>query len=139
MGTRWWLGGARGWLGRGRRRMERGMVTAEIALGIPAVLMVLGLGATTLGQGVAQVRCAGVVGDLARQGARGDDLAAALARGRGAAPGGAVVDAARRGDVVVATCRPSVAGPLRAIGVTAVPVARATALVEEVGSDGVEP
>lgn len=115
------------------------MVTAELALGIPAVLVVLGLGAAAIGQGVAQVRCAGVVGDLARQGARGDALGDALTRARRAAPTGAVVDAATHGDVVVATCRPLVAAPLQAIGLSAAPVAKATALVEEVGPGGSSP
>ena len=46
--------------GRGRARVgrrDRGMVTAELALAVPVVVMVLALGLAAIRVGVDQVRC----------------------------------------------------------------------------------
>jgi Flp pilus assembly protein TadG len=101
-----------------RFRDDRGTVTAEVAIALPAVILVLvfALGAlATLG---AQVRLQGAVGSAARiLGSGGTDAAAPVT----SAVAGASVTEVRRGDVVCAIGSASV-------GVWFVPVTiRATA------------
>lgn len=84
-------------------RRERGMVTAEIALGTLAVIMVAVAIAWLIGGLTQQVRCADVASEVARQEARGDRAAADRARGR--APRGASVETVREGGQVVTTVR----------------------------------
>lgn len=62
---------------RAAARADRGSVTAEIAVGLPAVVMVLAacLGALTLG--TSQVRLTDAAADAARLLGRGESLAAA--------------------------------------------------------------
>lgn len=52
--------------GRGRRHAERGLATAELAVALPAVVLVLALCLTAMTLGVDLVRCE----DAARAGAR---------------------------------------------------------------------
>lgn len=110
----------------GPRRGEcRGMVTAELAVGsIAVVIMVmlcLGIGMMI----ITQLRCVDVASEIARQAARGDDQAVAAARRT--VPAGGTVDL-RRGDgsVVVVVSAPVVLPPLPAVTVTG----RAEAVVE---------
>lgn len=90
---------------------ERGMVTAEIALGmllVAAMAVVMGwLGGVI----VMQQRVDDSAVQIARQQARGDT--AAVARARADAPDGATVDIRRDGEeyVVTVRCRPSTSVP----------------------------
>ncbi|MFT4211678.1 MAG: TadE family type IV pilus minor pilin [Microbacterium sp.] len=56
-----------------RRWGDRGSVTAEFAIALPAVVVVLALGVTALSAGSRQVRLQDAVADAARLIARADD------------------------------------------------------------------
>lgn len=89
-----------------RPRGEDGMVAAEAAAALPAVVLVLALGLGAVGTGVDTVRCVDAARAGARAAARGDDGTAAARR---AAPGGADVVLTRAGRDV----RVDVVGPVR--------------------------
>jgi Flp pilus assembly protein TadG len=81
---------------------DRGSVVAEFAIALPAVALVLLLGAGTLGACARQVRLQDAAADAARLVARGEDDARAEATVAVAVPGAAVaID--RRGDIVCVT------------------------------------
>ncbi|SFS16419.1 hypothetical protein SAMN04487846_3305 [Microbacterium sp. cf046] len=81
---------------------DRGSVVAEFAVALPAIAVVLLLGAGTLGACARQVRLQDAAADAARLVARGEDDARAHAAVVAAVSGGAaVID--RRGDVVCVT------------------------------------
>ncbi|WP_051215576.1 TadE family type IV pilus minor pilin [Granulicoccus phenolivorans] len=87
----------------GSGRGDRGMVTAELAVGLTVVAMgVVGL-AWLVSVLMLQARCLDTAGETARHSARGDT--AAVQRTRAAAPQGATVTVARQGQVIVATVR----------------------------------
>lgn len=67
------------------------MVTAELAVGLPALVAVLTLAAAGLGLGADAVRCTEAARVGARVAARGDGVAAASAAAQRTAPSGAVV------------------------------------------------
>jgi Flp pilus assembly protein TadG len=84
-----------------RRARDRGTVTAELAIVLPAVVLVLVVAMTTAGAALAQVRCA----DAARAGARvaalGDDLPRVRSAVGEVAGAGAAVEVRRAGDWVI--------------------------------------
>ncbi len=82
-----------------RRRTDRGSVTAEFAVVLPAVVVVLVLGATVLGACARQVRLQDAAADAARLVARGESDARALSAVT-AAVGGATVVIGHRDDLV---------------------------------------
>jgi TadE-like protein len=69
----------------------RGSVTAEFALLLPSVVLLIGLVLGAATAGVAQVRCIDAARSAARLAARHESSAAVLAAARSAAPTGAVV------------------------------------------------
>lgn len=77
------------------------MVTAELAVAIPSVVLVLALCLVAVGAGVDQIRCVDAARIASRAAARGDDTGRVRALAAEAAPAGA--------DVAVAT----VAGGVR--------------------------
>ncbi|MCX6502734.1 MAG: hypothetical protein NT132_10100 [Microbacterium sp.] len=81
---------------------DRGSVTAEFAVALPAVVLVIALGAAALSAGARQVRLQDAAADAARLLARGDDDGRAQA-----VIGAAVTDAAMSvdhpGDLVCVT------------------------------------
>lgn len=82
------------------RRTARGMVTAELALGVFAAAMLLVALCWGMAIAVLQVRCMDTAAQTARQAARGDQ--AAVARARAGAPEGSQVRIRTvGGDVVV--------------------------------------
>jgi hypothetical protein len=94
-----------------RGRPDRGAVTAELALGLPLLVAVtIGL-VWLLAVGAAQIRTVDAARETARAVARGDDVGAAVARGRRVAPEGAEVSVSRGGGQVVATSSAQVDGP----------------------------
>lgn len=98
-------------LARGRR--EGGAVTAETAVALPALAVVLGLVLWAVGAVNAQLRCVDAARLAARALARGDDQSAAVARAAEAAPAGAEVAVSRSAvlvTVVVRARRPLVGG-----------------------------
>ncbi len=80
-----------------RRLGERGAVSAEFAVALPAVLLVLLFGLGALGAGARQVRLQDAVSDAARLVARGDDAGRALALVAAAGGSGTVQE---RGELV---------------------------------------
>ena len=115
------------------RRDQRGAATAELALGIPLLVsLTVGL-VWLLTIGIAQVRVVDAARETARAGARGDDVAAAVARGEQAAPG-ATVTLSRGDGQVVAAVRAVVEPPGGLLGfLPAVQVHAEAVAVAEVG------
>ncbi|MGO1768794.1 MAG: TadE family type IV pilus minor pilin [Microbacterium sp.] len=98
--------------GDARRDGERGSVTAELALAIPAVVVVVALAVGALSFASAQVRLQDAAADAARLIARGEDGARA-AGVVAAAVSGATHGVSHEGETVCITARARVtAGPL---------------------------
>lgn len=75
-----------------RRAAERGSVTAEAAIVLPVLLLVLAMAVWVLAAVGAQLRCTDAAGVAARAAARGDSAAEVAQAGRTVAPVGAAVD-----------------------------------------------
>lgn len=90
---------------QGRTRMTRrqhGAVTAEMAMALPVLTLLLMIGMWAIGVVVANIRCVDAARDVARAAARGEPPEAVAAIGERSAPAGANVDINRHGpDVVV--------------------------------------
>lgn len=82
------------------RRCERGMVTAELAVAIPAVVLVLALCLVAVGAAVDQIRCVDAARLAVRAAARGDTVAHVRALAAEAAPAGATVEVSARAGTV---------------------------------------
>ena len=115
-----------------RSRNGRGMVTAELAVAILAALSLFLLLCWGIVLVVQQLRCVDTAAAVARQEARGDREAAAVARAQ--APKGATVQVRRRSGQVVVRVEVTVA-PLRG-GRLSVPLAAEAAVVSEPGGPG---
>jgi Flp pilus assembly protein TadG len=76
------------------------MVTAEFAVVLPAVILVLGLSLGGLGLGMDQVRCVDAARAGARAASRGDSRDAVILIARRAAPSEALIAVATSGDLV---------------------------------------
>src|SRR5205085_12627019 len=75
--------------GRPARDRQRGSVTAEFGVALPAFVLVLALGLGAVAAATAQLRCVDAARAGARAVARGETVAAAIAAARAAAAGGA--------------------------------------------------
>ncbi|WP_404350371.1 hypothetical protein LG324_18695 [Phycicoccus jejuensis] len=110
------------------RRCERGAVTAELAVAVPALLLVLALALSAVQLGVDRLRCADAAQVGARLLARGEDEALARAAAQRVAPRDAVIGvsvADGRVEVAVRSAAPPLLGTLGpAPSVEAVVVAR---------------
>lgn len=115
-----------------RSRSGRGMVTAELAVAILAALSLFLLLCWGIVLVVQQLRIVDTAAAVARQEARGDRDAAAVARAQ--APDGASVEVRRRAGQVVVRVEVTVQ-PLRG-GRLAVPLAAEATVVEEPGGVG---
>ncbi len=96
---------------RVRRRpgRDRGSFTAELAAGLPALVLLLLAGLTAVTAVTARAHCVDAARDAALAAARGESGVAAGSR---SAPAGADVTVAVDGDTVTATVR----APVRALG-----------------------
>ena len=83
---------------RGAR--DRGSVTAETALVLPVLVVVLAMAVWVLAAVGAQLRCVDAAAGAARAAARGESSAAVTELGRRLGPDGAVVRVERRGEQV---------------------------------------
>lgn len=99
-------------------RGERGSVTAEFAIALPAVLAVLVLLLGGVQVGGLQVRAQDAAADAARGLARGDSAGAVAGRLSTQLPG-ATSSSWRSGDLVCVRVTVSPGGPMAALGVTA--------------------
>lgn len=79
------------------------MASAELAVAIPVLVLVLGLCLASVQYAVAQVRCVDAARTAVRSLARGDSRAVALATGRLGAPTGSLVTAHEGADHVTVT------------------------------------
>jgi|SRR5450631_53503 len=93
---------------------QQGMVTAEFAVVLPAVVFVLALSLGALGLALDQVRCVDAARAGARAASRGDSNGAVMLVTRRAAPSAALVSIGTSGDLVQVSVvsRPRVAGSL---------------------------
>jgi hypothetical protein len=82
---------------------DRGMVTAELAVAVPVVLVVLALGLSAIRLGIDEVRCVDAARLAARALARGDSEGSARALAVTAGPPGASVVVGSTGAEVSAT------------------------------------
>jgi hypothetical protein len=79
---------------------QRGSVTAETAVALPALVVVLALALWAVGTVDAQLRCVDAARLAARALARGDPRAAAVAAAEQAAPPGAGISVTQSGQLV---------------------------------------
>lgn len=79
------------------------MVTAEIAVTMPVLVLVLLAGLGAVAFGTTQLRCADAAAVAARLAARDEPAAVVLAAARAAAPPAAEIQVRRTGDTVVVT------------------------------------
>jgi len=82
---------------------DRGMVTAELAVAVPVVVVVLALGLSAIRLGIDEVRCVDAARLAARALARGDSEGSARALAVTAGPPGASVVVGSTGAEVSAT------------------------------------
>jgi hypothetical protein len=82
---------------------DRGMVTAELALALPALVAVLGVVLAVIAIGLAQVRCVDAAAVAARLAARGEPDRVVRGLALSAAPRGAHLQVASDGRVVTAS------------------------------------
>lgn len=95
--------------GRDRRGRDRGSFTAELAVGLPALMLLLFAGLTAVNAVSTKAQCVDAAREAALATARGEG---GVAAGQRAAPPGATISIATAGDTVTATVR----APVRAIG-----------------------
>lgn len=93
------------------RSSDGGMVTAELAATIPALIFVLLVAVNAVMIGINQVRCVDAARAAARAAARGDSHGAVQQAGARAGPSGATVTVARGDAEVTITVSASVPGP----------------------------
>ena len=93
------------------RRLQRGAVTAELALGIPLLLAVVVALVWLLAVGAGQVRVVDAAREAARALARGDDQASAVARAQQVAGEGSRVTVVSTGAQVRVLVTRDVDGP----------------------------
>lgn len=113
------------------------MATVELAVAMPSVVLVLGLGLTALSAGADQVRCVDAARATARLAARGEPVADAVAAGRRLAPAGSQVSVTTGVEQVDVVVTGPPAPGLRWVGLTFRPTADATAAREDVPIQGV--
>jgi Flp pilus assembly protein TadG len=95
--------------GRRRPGRDRGSFTAELAAGLPALMLLLLFGLTAVAAVGTRLQCLDAAREAARAAARGDPGTAAAAR---VAPDGSAVDVVIGEDAVTATVR----APIRILG-----------------------
>ena len=87
------------------RREDQGMVTAELAVVLPSMAVVLVFALWSVAAVTAQLRCVDAAHTAARALARGESSDVSAAAARAAAPPGARVTLSRSGDLVVVDVR----------------------------------
>jgi Flp pilus assembly protein TadG len=106
----------------------RGSVTAETALILPLLVVVLALALTCLSVAVDQVRCVDAARAGARAAARGDPVGAVIAQARAAAPDGSTVEVTGGASVAVVVTAPARWGGDHGGWIASLPSASATAV-----------
>ena len=114
------------------RRGERGAATAELAVALPSLVIVLAVALGAVDLGLSQVRCVDAARLGARLLARGEPQGPAFAEVRAAAPEGARVSVTTTGTRVTVVVTGDVPAALRPLGALPAPTASAQALLEGV-------
>jgi hypothetical protein len=124
------------WRWRHRDRDDRGTATAELAVVLPAVVLLGASGVWAVAAAAAQLRCVDAAGTGARALARGETTAAVSQAVAEVAPAGAAVSISRTGDLAVVEVRMTVRlpGPWPRDGPGLVVGDRAVAALEGVGA-----
>jgi Flp pilus assembly protein TadG len=101
-------------------------VTAEVAVALPVLVLLVAAGMAAVGVVTAQLRCVDSARTVARAVARGEPVAVAQRLGVAAAPAGAAITISRQGDRIVVTVSaathpvtrlaPAIAVSARAVG-----------------------
>jgi hypothetical protein len=117
-------------------RVDRGTATAELAVVLPAVVLLGASGVWAVAAAAAQLRCVDAAGTGARALARGESTAAVSRAVAEVAPAGAAVSISRTGDLAVVEVRMTVRlpGPWPRDGPGLVVGDRAVAALEDVGA-----
>ena len=117
-------------------RGDRGTATAELAVVLPAVVLLAASGVWAVAAAAAQLRCVDAAGTGARALARGETTAAVSRAVAEVAPAGAAVSISRTGDLAVVEVRMRVRlpGPWPRDGPGLVVGDRAVAALEDVGA-----
>jgi len=119
---------------RWRHRDDGGTATAELAVVLPAVVLLAASGVWAVAAAAAQLRCVDAAGTGARALARGETAAAVSRAVAEVAPAGAAVSISRTGELAVVEVRMTVRlpGPWPRAGPAVVVGERAVAAVEDV-------
>lgn len=127
-------------------RAERASATAETAVALPALVLVLALCLWGLSLGATTLRCAEAARAAARVAARGEPPDAVVAAARRVAGPGAVVTTSADGDLLTVrvTARaappvPGLRGPAPAVEVTQAAVARVEPRAEILAAPRIDP
>ena len=117
-------------------RGDRGTATAELAVVLPAVVLLAASGVWAVAAAAAQLRCVDAAGTGARALARGETTAAVSLAVAEVAPAGAAVSVSRTGELAVVEVRMTVRlpGPWPRAGPGLVVGDRAVAALEDVGA-----
>ena len=107
------------------------MATAELAVALPALAVLLVVALSAVATALDQVRGVDAARSTARLLARGDDERGAVAAGRALAPTGATVAVHGRGGEVEVTVTAPASGVLGWLGVPLTPSSRAVAASED--------
>ena len=108
------------------RRRDRGMATAEVAVALPALVVLVAAGMTAVSVLTAQLRCVDAAREAARAAARGEDAAIVRSLAERSGPDGSDVQVTFGGQEVAVTVSAeadSVGGLLPAVRVQANAVA----------------
>jgi hypothetical protein len=116
---------------RGSPRRQRGAVTAEIAAGLPALVLVTVVAIWGIAIGLAQLRCADAAREAVRAAARGDDPAVVQQVAEATAPVGATIVVTERDGLMVVEVTADIAAPLLFADRFLAPRVTATALAVE--------
>jgi hypothetical protein len=112
------------------RRAERGAASAELAVALPSLVIVLAVALGAVDLGLSQVRCVDAARLGARLLARGEPPGSVLADVRAAAPEGARVSVTTAGNRVSVVVTGEVPAALRPLGALPAPSASARARLE---------
>jgi len=124
---------------RGRTRADSGdvtadgYVTAETAMVLPVLALLLAVGLWAVAVASAQLRCVDAARDAARAAARGESDSIATVVARAAAPGDAQIEMSHRGDLVTVTVTARVGGGIGPLAAIPAPMVSATATAESEG------
>lgn len=112
---------------------DGGMVTAEIAVAMPVLMVLLAVGLTFVAVIAAQMRCVDAAREAARALARGESISVARSLANAAGPHGATLTSGTAGDRVHTSVRAAVA-PIGGLFPAFTVHADAVALREPAGS-----